>query len=74
MILRGDGKWIAVRGLRLRGSSLSREANLVIKDLLVWECSNCSELLLEDEVMGRVEESIGRVDEAAELEVVSSAA
>lgn len=45
-----------------------------IKDLPVWECANCSELLLEDEVIARVEELISRVDEAAELQVVTFAA
>ena len=53
---------------------VSKRAILVIKELPVWECGNCGEFLLDDEVMGRVEELIGRVDEAAELEVVSFAA
>jgi hypothetical protein len=33
-----------------------------------------SKFLIDDEVMGRIEELIGRVDEAAELEVVDFAA
>ena len=53
---------------------VSRKAILVIRELPVWECGNCGEFLLEDEVMGRVEEMVGRVDEAAELEVVTFAA
>jgi len=53
---------------------VSRRAILVVRELPAWECGNCSELLLDDEVMGRIEESIGRVDEAAELEVVYFAA
>ena len=53
---------------------VSRKAIIVIKDLPIWECGNCSEFLIEDEVMGRVEEIVSRVDEAAELEVVTFAA
>ena len=53
---------------------VSRSGILVVRNLPVWECSNCSEYLLEDEVMTRVEELISRVDEAAELEVVTFAA
>ena len=53
---------------------VGKRSILVIKNLPVWECGNCSEFLLEDEVMERIELLISRVDEAAELEVVSYAA
>lgn len=53
---------------------VSRTAILVIKGLPVLECGNCGEFLLEDKIMARVEELISRVDEAAELEVVTVAA
>lgn len=53
------------------------EATIVIlKDLPAFqcECERCSEYLLEDAVMSRVDELLGRVDSAAELEVVKYAA
>jgi YgiT-type zinc finger domain-containing protein len=53
---------------------VSKRAILMVKELPVWECGSCTEFLIDDEVMGRIEELIGRVDEAAELEVVDFAA
>jgi YgiT-type zinc finger domain-containing protein len=51
------------------------EATIVIlKDLPAFQCEGCSEYLLEDAVMSRVDELLGRVDSAAELEVVKYAA
>jgi YgiT-type zinc finger domain-containing protein len=46
----------------------------VLKDLPVLQCENCTEYMLEDSVMGRVEEILGKVDSAAELEVIRYAA
>jgi len=53
---------------------VSSRAILVIKELPVFECVNCTEFFLEDEVMVRVEELVAKVDEGAELEVVHFAA
>jgi len=53
---------------------LSSRAILVIKELPVLECVNCTEFSLDDEVMVRVEELIAKVDKGAELEVVNFAA
>ena len=51
------------------------EATIVIlKDLPAFQCERCSEYLLEDAVVSRVDELLGRVDSAAELEVVKYAA
>jgi len=51
------------------------EATIVIlKDLPAFQCERCSEYPLEDAVMSRVDELLGRVDSAAELEVVKYAA
>lgn len=47
---------------------------VVLKGLPVLQCQNCSEYLLDDTVMGRVEEILHRVDAAAELEVIRYAA
>ncbi len=51
------------------------EATIVIlKDLPVIQCNNCGEYLLDDSVMERVEGILGKVDTAAELEVIKYAA
>jgi len=40
----------------------------------MFECTNCTEFLIEDSVMEKVEDLLGRTDEAAELEVIAYAA
>jgi YgiT-type zinc finger domain-containing protein len=47
---------------------------VVLKDLPVLQCESCTEYLLDDLVMQRVEEIIAKVDIAAELEVIKYAA
>jgi len=47
---------------------------IILKDLPVLQCNNCSEYLLDDSVMERVEEILKKVDTAAELEVIKYAA
>lgn len=47
---------------------------VVLKGLPVLQCDNCSEYMLEDRVMARVDEILYRVDAAAELEVIRYAA
>ena len=52
-----------------------REATIVIlKELPVLQCANCTEFVLEDEVLRRVELILEDVDDAAELEIVRYAA
>jgi len=52
-----------------------RESSIVIiKDLPVWQCGNCSEYLIEDGVMAKVDILIGRVDASVEVEILSYAA
>lgn len=46
----------------------------LLKGLPVLQCENCSEYLLDDPVMGRVEEILKRVNAAAELDVIRYAA
>ncbi len=53
---------------------VSETTIVILKGLPVLECDNCTEYLLEDLVMSRVEEILERVDEAAELEVIHYAA
>jgi len=47
---------------------------VVLKDLPLLQCKNCSEYLLEDPVLKRVDEILDKVDTAAELEVIKYAA
>ena len=53
---------------------VSNRSILIIKELPVFECLNCTEFFIEHDIMARVEEIIGQVDESAELEVVHFAA
>ena len=52
------------------------EANRIVifKGLPLLQCDQCGEYLLEDGVMARVEETLGRADASAELEVLRYAA
>lgn len=47
---------------------------VVLKNLPVLQCEGCTEYLLDDPVMQRVEKIIAKVDIAAELEVIKYAA
>lgn len=47
---------------------------VVVKKLPVLQCDGCSEYLIDDAVMARVDELLGRVDRSTELEVVPFAA
>ena len=47
---------------------------VIVKDLPLFECSNCAEYLIEDAVFSRVEELLSSVDSAAELEIIRFAA
>ena len=53
---------------------VSETSIVILKDLPVLQCNNCSEYLLDDPVMARVEEILDKVDTAAELEVIRYAA
>ena len=47
---------------------------VVLKNLPVLQCEGCTEYLLDDPVMQRVEKIIAKVDIVAELEVIKYAA
>ena len=67
--------WIANESNDYRSPFKVSEATIVIiKGLPIWQCDNCTEYLLEDSVMRRVEEILRTVDTAAELEIVRYAA
>jgi len=39
-----------------------------------WQCGNCSEYLIEDGIMAKVDMLLGRVDASVEVEILSYAA
>ncbi len=47
---------------------------VILKGLPVLQCDNCSEYLLDDAVMSRVEDILQKADAAAELEIIRYAA
>lgn len=47
---------------------------VIFKELPVLQCQNCAEYLIEDPVMGRIEELLSTVDRSAELEIIRFAA
>ena len=49
-------------------------AIVIMKDLPVIQCDGCSEYLLDDPVLKRMDEIIEKVDVSAELEVIRYAA
>jgi len=53
---------------------LSDTTIVVLKDVPVLQCDNCTQYLLDDPVMERVEGILAKVDTAAELEIIRYAA
>jgi len=53
---------------------LNHKTIIILKDLPVMQCDNCTEFLLKDHVMKEVETILERVDKAADLEIVRYAA
>ena len=47
---------------------------VIIRDLPVFQCSQCDEHLFEDAVMQKIEATLKKADSGAELEVVRYAA
>ncbi len=47
---------------------------VILKDLPVLQCEGCTEYLLDDPVLKRVDEILEKVDASAELEVIKYAA
>jgi YgiT-type zinc finger domain-containing protein len=47
---------------------------VILKDIPLLQCDNCTEYLLEDEVLTRVDEILSTVASSAELEVIRYAA
>ena len=53
---------------------LSDTTIVIVKDLPVLQCANCSEYLLEDNVMQHVDEILSKASGDTELEIVRYAA
>lgn len=47
---------------------------VILKSLPVFQCANCPQYLIEDAVLARVDEILGRVDRGIELEIIPYAA
>ena len=47
---------------------------VILKGLPLLQCENCAQYLIEDAVLGRVDEILATVDGAAELEIIRYAA
>jgi len=52
---------------------INHDSIVIIKGIPVLQCRNCSEYLIEDAVMEKVESILGNIDKTAELEVLSYA-
>jgi hypothetical protein len=53
---------------------VSEQTIVILKQLLVWQCENCAQYLLEDRVLRRIDEILAGVDRSAELEIIRFAA
>ena len=53
---------------------IRHNATIIIKKLPVLQCQNCSEYLIEDDVMEKVDRIFERIDRTAELEILTYAA
>jgi YgiT-type zinc finger domain-containing protein len=53
---------------------ISEATIVILKSLPVLQCENCSEYLLDDPVMGRVEKILEKVNATAELGIIRYAA
>ena len=53
---------------------LNEQTSVILKDLPVLQCENCTQYLLEDRVLDRVDEILAGIDSLAELEIIRYAA
>ena len=47
---------------------------VILKGLPILQCENCAQYLIEDAVLGRVDEILAAIDGKAELEIIRYAA
>lgn len=48
----------------------SERTIVIFKGLPILQCENCAQYVIEDAVLGRVDEILASVDGAAELEII----
>ena len=53
---------------------ISARTIAIIRDVPALQCDACAEYLFEDKVMERIDELLGNVTDAAELEIIRYAA
>ncbi len=53
---------------------VSTKTIVILKELPVLQCERCSEYVLEDRILERVDVMLGKVDDDAELKVLKFAA
>jgi YgiT-type zinc finger domain-containing protein len=53
---------------------VNEKSIVIFKELPVLQCQSCAEYLIEDPVMGRIEELLSTVNQTVELEVIQFAA
>ena len=53
---------------------IAERAIVIVKELPVLQCDGCSEYLLEDATLARVDELLAHADSSAELEIIRFAA
>jgi YgiT-type zinc finger domain-containing protein len=53
---------------------INDQSIVIFKGLPILQCRSCAEYLIEDPVMGRIEELLSTVDKTTELEIIQFAA
>lgn len=53
---------------------IAQRSIVILKELPVLECRNCTEYVIEDAVLQQVENLLSRIDSSAELEIIRYAA
>ncbi|MDZ7582109.1 MAG: YgiT-type zinc finger protein [Deltaproteobacteria bacterium] len=53
---------------------VNEKSIVIVKELPVLQCANCTEYLIEDKVLSWVDEVLAKVEGATELEIVRYAA
>jgi len=53
---------------------ITENSIVIVKGLPAWQCQNCREYIIEDQVMERVDKILEKATPGAELEVVRFAA
>jgi len=70
----------AVCGAKMRATctdlpfKTTEQTIVILKGLPLLQCENCAQYLIEDAVLGRVDEILSTIDGAAELEIIRYAA